>query len=168
MADNYVSGSSEMSLDSFVSDFQEQRSLYWLRKIKAEKMDQLLKNMRPVPAPRSSKQNAVSPPYISPMPTPRHPQSLPSSSAHQPYPVGPLHSIPPSHPDPRRTSNPAHSMPPYPQRSPQMPVPPAQGHPFPAAAFSSYPSGGVTQGYPPPQQRPPHPHPYGSYPANAY
>lgn len=162
MADQYVSGSSDMNCDAFVSEFQKQRMLYWLRKVKAEKMDQLIKNFRPVAAPRSprpSRQN-VDPPYLSPMPqaTPAL-HSLPVSTPQAPYPHNPhpAQSIPPHH-DPRRMSNPAQSMPPYPQHLPQMPVP--QGHPFPAAAFT---------GYPPPQRPARSPYPYGtSYPANAY
>lgn len=129
-------------------------------------MEQLLKNMRPVAAPRSPRpeKQHVTPPYVTPMPN-SQPQSLPVPT---PYHSGPqIHSISPQ-PDPRRMSNPTHSMPPYhPQHTPGMPIPPP-GHPFPAAAFSSYPTRG-TSGYPPPQtQRPPYPHPYGSYPANAY
>ena len=159
MADKYVAGLSEMSMDSFVTDFQEKRTLYWLRKVKAEKMEELLKNMRPVAAPRSPRTSRQpNPPYVAAMPggpRPNPAQSLPPPH-HMPYP-----------PDPRRPSNPGVSMPPYHQGGPQMPMP--QGHPFPAAAFSSYYRPPAAQ--PPYQPRggtPPRPAPYGRYPASSY
>ena len=165
MADRYVAGLSEMSCDRFVAGFHEQRTLYWLRKVKAEKMEELLKNMRPVAAPRSPRpsQPPTNPPYVAPMPgVPQASHSLPTASipAHYPHPT---HSVPPRH----RVSNPAQSMPPYHPSMPQMPMPqpqgPHQGHPFPAAAFTGYQP---PSGYPP---RPPaQPAPYGGYPANAY
>lgn len=171
MADRYVSGSSDMNYDAFVSEFQAQRMLYWLRKVKAEKMEQLLKNMRPVAAPRSPRPGhpSVNPPYLAPMTgNSIHPNtsshSLPVSThqppypPHNPHPSHSMHPMPAQH-DPRRMSNPAQSMPPYPQHVSQMPAP--QGHPFPAAAFTGYP--GVTPGYPPPQQPTRPTQPYGIY-----
>jgi hypothetical protein len=170
MADRYVAGLSEMNCDAFVADFQEQRTLYWLRKVKAEKMEELLKNMRPTAAPRSPRPaiSPATPPYIAPMPgIPQPSRSFPTASIPTPYPH-PGHSVPPRH----RGSNPAQSMPPYHPRMPQMSMPqpqpqgPPQGHPFPAAAFTGYQPPGVPTGYPP--RPPPHPAPYSSYPANAY
>ena len=155
LADSYISGSSQISADEFVTQFQEKRMLYWLRKVRAEKMEELLKNIRPVPTPRSprpsSAKPAIPPPYIAPMPA----HSLPVSAAHHhpPYPHGPM--------QPHMT-RPNQSMAPYPHQVPQMPMP--GGHPFPHAAFAGY-SGQVPPRYPTPQQ---HPHPYSSYPTNAY
>ena len=166
-----------MSCDTFLADFQEQRTLYWLRKVKAEKMEELLKKNRPVPSPRSPRtpRQPVIPPYIAPMPGTHHAQSLPTSSLQTPYPPGPPVMSNPSRsipPDSRRMSNPAQSMPPYHPRLPQMPMPqppgPPQGHPFPAAAFSGYhphPPGMPTP-YPPGGAA--HHTPYGGYPASTY
>lgn len=175
MADRYVAGSSDLDCDVFVADYQKKRTLYWLRKVKAEKMEELVKNMRPVAAPRSPRHSRehITPPYVAPMPG----HSLPPTVHQTPYPPGPnpAHSIPPgprkmsapvySTPpapghsihvphDPRRMSNPTHSMPPYPRVAMPHPHQPPANHPFPAAAFANY--------------RPPYPQPYGSYPSNAY
>lgn len=182
MADGFVAGLSELRCDAFVADFQEKRMLYWLRKVKAEKMEELVKNIRPVAAPRSSQnpREHITPPYVAPLSGAA--QSLPTTVNQTPYPPGPnpvhsiadprrmstpVYSIPPGHSahappgphapsGPRRASNPAHSMPPYHARMPHPQGPPAN-HPFPAAAFTNY--------QPP---YPPRPSPYGSYAYPAY
>ncbi|CAI8027198.1 Vacuolar protein sorting-associated protein 37A [Geodia barretti] len=158
LADSYVSGSSDISADDFVAQYQEKRTLYWLRKVQAEKMEELLKNMRPVPAPRRSSNNrpSIPAPYVSPMPRPS--TSLPVSTPHHPpY----LHGPAPPPGVYSQMQNPAQSIQPYHQAQ-RMPIPqpgvPPHGHPFnPAAPFARYPV---------PLQRPVTP--YGSYYANRY
>ena len=139
-----MSGSSDISADNFVAQFQEKRTLYWLRKVRAEKMDECLKNIRPVPAPRSSRPTpSIPPPYVAPLPRPAH--SLPVFAPHQP------HGPPATSPVYSHMPHPAQSVQPY-HQAPRMPMPgiPPQGHPFnPAAPFASY-SGQM----PVPQQRP--------------
>lgn len=105
--------------------FLKERTLYWLRKVKLEKMKELLQNYRPVPAPRTSHSTPTS-----------------TSSAAPPYPAdnpGPMHSLPPQHQSPGYpvAPNPAVSLPPYQQHRP-MPAPARNPHPFPAAAFTPY------------------------------
>lgn len=157
LADSYVSGTSDISSDDFVTQYQEKRTLYWLRKVRAEKMEELLKNIQPVAAPRSPRPRASVPaPYVAPMS-----HSLPVSTHHHPsYPQGPA---PPGY---SHVPNPAQSIHPYHHQAPtRMPMPqpgvPPQGHPFnPAASYARYPG---QMPYPP---RPVPP--YGSYHANRY
>ena len=134
LADTFIAGTSDLNMEKFAVEVHEQRVLYWLRKVKAEKMEGLLKSRRPTPVTRSPQPSRaqVNPPYLSPMPNS--------------HPPPPTHSLPPtshavSYPhDPRRPSDPGQSMPPYYQAAPRMPMPsmaPTR-HPFPAAAFSYY------------------------------
>ena len=192
MADRYVSGLTDMNSDAFVSEFQGQRTLYWLRKVKAEKMEQLLKNIRPVAAPRSPRPShpSANPPYLAPMQgnalhTSTSSHSLPASSYHQPpYPPNPhpgnsVYSMAPQ-PDTRRMSNPhpghsVYSMVPQPDTrrmsNPAQPMPPypQQAQRMPIPQGHPFPPAaftgypGVTQGYPPPRQPARPPQPYGIY-----
>ena len=137
MASDFVAGKSSLSLEEFQEEFVAQRKLFWLRKVKTEKMKELLLNYRPTPSPRNihksssenqmTSSNAQPPPYPSPL------QSLPVQHAHSST----------GYPD----SSPS-SLPPYPPRS-SMPVPsrPTANQPFPAAAYTPYNSV--------PPQRPP-------------
>ena len=147
-----------MSLEDWAEEFKKQRVLYWLRKVKTEKMEELLKKKQPKPAPRSPRANkpteSIHPPYLAPLST-SPAQSLPvSANLHPPYPA------------PRRISEPGQSLPQY--QMPQ-PMPPSSMHPFPAAAFTSYhpqPSNPPYPGRP----QPPRPSPYGGhrFPYNSY
>ena len=129
---NFIAGKSELPLQEFHAEFIKQRSQYLLRKVKAEKLDELLKNRIPVPAPRTRTHKNPSNPV----------QSLPT-----PYP-----------PDSRRMPDPAASLQPY-SASPRgssggMPVPhfPPPGHPFTPgyAAYSPQNMAGSYQNRPPP------------------
>ncbi len=53
-AADFIGGKSSLSLEEFSEEFVKQRTLFWLRKVKAEKMKELLANYRPTPMPRSS------------------------------------------------------------------------------------------------------------------
>lgn len=142
---DYVAGKTELTLEAFQEEFLKLRTEYWLRKVKAEKMDELLKNRIPMPAPRS--------PRIHHVPPPSDPaRSLPTSA---PYPA-----------DARRMPDPSASLPPYSSTSPTgrgMPLPrlPPPGHPFTPNYASPYHQGPVGS-YP---NRPP---PAPGYPYNQH
>lgn len=128
LGDSYLSGKSEMSVSEFSEEFLKLRTQYWLRKVKAEKMEDLLKNRQPKAAPRQPKVGGPPPrppaPYRAPFQPSNPMQSLPV--------VGPPHYPPES----RRVSDPAPA--PYPPGPSSMPQPHPTGHPFPAAAFTPY------------------------------
>ena len=132
LADKYLSGK---PVDDFVEEFMRLRSQYWLRKVKAEKMDELIRSQHPSPRsrPKRPPNPVIRPPYVSPMPVPHPAHSLPPSQARSPG------------------RSPAQSLPPYAHQP--MPQPPVN-HPFPAAAFTPYQP-------PRPPQQPAHP---GYYP----
>lgn len=146
MAADFVAGKSDLPVDSFKDKFLELRQKYWMRKVKAEKLEELLKNQRPTPHPRVPRTQPQ--PQVQ-MQNPA--QSLPSHMQHQPAPY-PVDSRRPSEPVPTM-SIPA----PYAART-NVPLaqPPPPGHPF-SSVPPSYP------GYPPrPPQRPPvHSYQYG-------
>lgn len=118
MAD-FVGGKSSLNLEEFSEEFVKQRTLYWLRKVKAEKMKELIANYRPTPLPRTTAPAT----------------SVPNSTSY----TSPLHSLPPHH-DSGHLPDPTVSLPPYPNqvRMPQPQVP--SGGPFPSAAYTPYPS----------------------------
>ena len=103
MAADFVGGKSPLSVEEFTESFIKQRTLYWLRKVKSEKMKELI---RPVPVPRTVHKHT--PTTTSPIPT--------SYST-------PLQSLPPQHSQPpSRRPEPSSSLPPYPPQ-PRMPMP---------------------------------------------
>ena len=161
MASDFVAGKSDLSMDDFKDKFLEMRGTYWMRKVKSEKLDELLKNQRPTPAPRTLRTQPQ--PQVSTSPA----QSLPPHMAGQaPY-----------HVEPRRPSEPmpTASMPPRAapyavQPNVSMPHPPPPGHPFssipsyPQQAAAGYPQTGYPQtGYPARPPMRPAPPPYASY-----
>ena len=165
MASGFVSGKTSYSVEDFIEKLLEQRTEYWLRKVKLEKFDELSKNRTPRPTPRTRGAHRSEPSQV---PTPYPPASQPMPM--QSLPVGrPVPNYPQS---PRRASDTplATSLPPAPyppgnvSRPPQHPMP---GHPFPAAAFSRpyYPA------QPPPLRPsypPPRPAPYTQYSQHRY
>lgn len=137
LASDFVGGKSSLSLEQFQDEYLKQRTLYWLRKVKVEKMKELLQNYRPTAAPRTVHSTTAS---TSQPPAPQGASNFTS----------PLHSLPAQqqHPPPQGSSpgyppNPSSSLPPYPQHS-HMPNP----NPFPAAAYTPYPRPTITK--PPP------------------
>ena len=141
MASDFIAGKSDLSADDFKENFLELRQTYWMRKVKQEKIEELLKNQRPTPAPRAVRT--------------------------QPHPVDPAHSVPthlhPPYPmDARRPSDPVPGSsvpPPYSTHAAvSMPRPPPPGHPF-SSIQPSYPGS-----YPSRQpMRPPGQSSYASY-----
>lgn len=107
LAADFVGGKSSLALEEFQEKFIELRTLYWLRKVKTEKMKELVANIRPTPAPRTFHNTTG---FLPPL------QSLPAQS----------------NPSPGYSQEPASSLPPYPSQS-TMPVP---NNPFPAAAYT--------------------------------
>lgn len=123
---DFINGKSSMSLEEFEEEFVKQRTLFWLRKVKSEKMKELLLNYKPTPAPRTihnctsdSSMTSNTPPY-------------PNSSSPS------LHSLPPQS-RAQSLPDPAASLPPYPNQPGSMPSPDRSSLPFPAAAYTSYP-----------------------------
>lgn len=114
-----------MSVSEFSEEFLKLRTQYWLRKVKAEKMEDLLKNRQPKAAPRQPRVGGPPAPYRAPFQSSNPMHSLPV--------VGPPHYPP----DSRRVSDPPAPAP-YPPGPSSMPQPHPTGHPFPAAAFTPY------------------------------
>ena len=145
MASDFVSGKSDLSSDDFKDQFLELRQAYWMRKIKNEKLDELLKNQRPTPAPRGPR-TPITAAQPHPLP-PQHPaQSLPPHLQSQA--LYPVESRRPSEPSPMSSIPPPYAA----QSNVSMPRPPPPGHPF-----SSMPPGYQPAGYPitrPPPLRP--------------
>ncbi|XP_018524708.1 VPS37B subunit of ESCRT-I a [Lates calcarifer] len=151
MADSFLDG--DMTLDSFIDAYQSKRKLAHLRRVKIEKLQEMvLKGQRlpqvSVPTSRSQDVSAAGSLLTegsnssSPVPQPRR----------KPPP-------PPSQPAPILNPNPAPTAAPQPpvfySASPYPPIPPRTGQPFPNVS-SGYPSHFLSQ-YPPalPQRPPP-------------
>ncbi|XP_040898283.1 VPS37B subunit of ESCRT-I a [Toxotes jaculatrix] len=151
MADSFLDG--DMTLDSFIDAYQSKRKLAHLRRVKIEKLQEMvLKGQRlpqaSVPTSRSQDVSAAASLLTeasnssSPVPQPRRKPPPPPS---QPAPI--------LNPNPSQTAAPQppvfHSASPYP------PIPPRTGQPFPSVS-SGYPSHFLSQ-YPPalPQRPPP-------------
>ena len=139
MAADFVAGKSDLSADDFKENFLSLRQTYWTRKVKSEKLEELLKNKRPQALPRVPR-TQLQPPV-----QPQNPaQSLPAHMQHQPAPY-PVELRRPSEPTPTMSMPAPYAV----QPNVSMPHPPSPGHPF-----SSVPAG--YPGYPmrPPQQPP--------------
>ncbi|XP_071338061.1 VPS37B subunit of ESCRT-I a [Trachinotus anak] len=151
MADSFLDG--DMTLDSFIDAYQSKRKLAHLRRVKIEKLQEMvLKGQRlpqaSVPTSRSQDVSAAASLLTeasnssSPVPQPRR----------KPPP-------PPSQPVPVLNPNPAPTAAPQPpvfySATPYPPIPPRTGQPFPNVS-SGYPSHFLSQ-YPPalPQRPPP-------------
>ncbi|KAJ0067704.1 hypothetical protein NL108_010006 [Boleophthalmus pectinirostris] len=126
MADCFLDG--DMTLDSFIDSYQSQRKLAHLRRVKIEKLQEMvLKGQRlpqaPVPAPRSQQDIPFQPS------TPQIPEDANNSSPlalarRKPPP-------PPSQPAPVLTQPQQPSVFHTPSPSPYPPIPPRTGQPFP-------------------------------------
>lgn len=151
MASDFIAGKSEFSADEFKDRFFELRQTYWMRKVKTDKFEELLKNQRPTPAPRVPRTQPPQPNVQDQNPA----QSLPAHMQHHaPYPA-----------ESRRTSEPISSMPPPYSVGSSMPMPrlPPPGHPFSSIPPSYGHQPGPSAGYPArPPPRPGH-GPYASY-----
>ena len=194
LASTILAGGSELRPDEFISQFRSKRTTYWLRKIKVEKMDRLIKERPAHPSPSAS-----IPPYptvglsgpVMPHPFPTSssaqgaravpPKPAPYSVTHSvppasyPSPVRPTHSFPPSYVHGRNPGpSPVQSIPPpsYP-RSPGMPMPQPSPprpsmHRYPPPTASLYGRSPQQYGAPPPAMGRPmypmQPYPYGHRP----
>ncbi|XP_008333400.1 vacuolar protein sorting-associated protein 37B-like [Cynoglossus semilaevis] len=151
IADSFLDG--DMTLDAFIDTYQSQRKLAHLRRVKIEKLQEMVLKVQTLPqvsVPTSRSQDVSASASLldnssngsSPVPQPRRkPQPPPS----QPAPI--LNS------DPSSTTAPQPSV--FYTVSPYPPIPPRTGQPFPGVS-SGYPSHCMPQ-YPPsvPQRPPP-------------
>ncbi len=142
MTEQFLDRNTEMDLDNFVKTFMDSRITYWKRKVKTDKMEEIIKRapvnvmpmnstMPPYP-PHSSTEQSFPPGYhyppsnhpvhsitpARPAPYPHDPgtrRSLPTQSLYyqQPNPTQSLYSMPPSYP-PQDTPG---QQPPYPTQS---------------------------------------------------
>ncbi|KAK5608696.1 hypothetical protein CRENBAI_021660 [Crenichthys baileyi] len=148
MADSFLDG--DMTLDAFIDSYQNKRKLAHLRRVKIEKLQEMVQKGQHLPqatAPSSRHQDV---PAVSSLLT----DSNNSSPVAQPRRKPPA---PPSQPPPVLTPAPtASSQPPFfCQPSQYPPIPPRTGQPFPGVS-SGYPTHYLSQ-YPPalPQRPPP-------------
>ncbi|XP_047238377.1 VPS37B subunit of ESCRT-I a [Girardinichthys multiradiatus] len=148
MADSFLDG--DMTLDAFIDSYQNKRKLAHLRRVKIEKLQEMVQKGQHLPqatVPSSRHQDV---PAVSSLLT----DSNNSSPVAQPRRKPPA---PPSQPPPVLTPAPtASSQPPFfCQPSQYPPIPPRTGQPFPSVS-SGYPSHYLSQ-YPPalPQRPPP-------------
>lgn len=114
LASDFVGGKLSLSLEEFQEKFFKDRTLYWLRRVKSEKMKELLAGYRPTPSPRTLR-------------------STPSSGKSP----APMQSLPPQPTPGYPTSQSTASLPPYPSNNVSMPTP--NPGPFPAAAYARGP-----------------------------
>ncbi|KAM9392495.1 VPS37B subunit of ESCRT-I a [Pholidichthys leucotaenia] len=149
MADSFLDG--DMTLDSFIDAYQSKRKLAHLRRVKIEKMQEMVLQGQRLPqasVPPSRSQDIKAAASLlsdgssngsSPVPQPRRKPPAPPS---QPAPI--------LNPTPAAEPQPPVSFCPYP------PIPPRTGQPFPNVPTGSYPGYYLPQ-YPPalPQRPPP-------------
>ncbi|KAM9811083.1 VPS37B subunit of ESCRT-I a [Neosynchiropus ocellatus] len=140
MADSFLDG--DMTLDSFIDSYQSKRKLAHLRRVKIEKLQEMV--MKGQRLPQTSRSQDVS---AAAMPSSSHlTDGTSSSPLAQPRRKPPA---PPSQPPPVLNSAPTATPPPavFYSASPYPPIPPRTGQPFPNVA-SGYPSHFLSQ-YPP-------------------
>lgn len=146
MADSFLDG--EMTLDNFIDVYQSNRKLAHLRRVKIEKLQEVVLKGQPLP------QASVSTSRSQDVSAAARAESGSSSS-----PIAQARRKPPPPPSqPVPALNPAASATPQPAlfyASPYPPIPPRTGQPFPSGS-SGYPSHYLSQ-YPPalPQRPPP-------------
>lgn len=147
MADSFLDG--DMTLDMFIDSYQSKRKLAHLRRVKIEKLQEMvLKGQRlpqaPPPTSRSQDVSAAARPST----------SLLNDGSNSPSPVAQPRRKPPpppSQPPPTLIPTPAQTTAPQPpvfySASPYPPIPPRTGQPF-AGVTSPYPTHFLSQ-YPP-------------------
>ncbi|MEQ2285493.1 hypothetical protein AMECASPLE_032429 [Ameca splendens] len=148
MADSFLDG--DMTLDAFIDSYQNKRKLAHLRRVKIEKLQEMVQKGQHLPQATVLSSRHQDVPAVSSLLT----DSNNSSPVAQPRRKPPA---PPSQPPPVLTPAPtASSQPPFfCQPSQYPPIPPRTGQPFPSVS-SGYPSHYLSQ-YPPalPQRPPP-------------
>lgn len=147
MADSFLDG--EVTLDSFIDSYQSDRKLAHLRRVKIEKLQEMVLQGQRLPqasvsASRSQDVVAAAVPRLPPSSS-SDPASSPSPMA-QPRrkpPAPPMQPAPPLTPPASATPAPASAT----FYSPYPPIPPRTGQPFPSVT-AGYPSPYLSQ-YPP-------------------
>ncbi|XP_068594595.1 VPS37B subunit of ESCRT-I a [Brachionichthys hirsutus] len=142
MADSFLDG--EVALDAFVDAYQSNRKLAHLRRVKIEKLQEMVmqgQRLPQVPIPTSRSQDVSE----------ASSNSSPVAQPRRKPPPPPSEPAPLLHPAPSAASQP----PVFYSASPYPPIPPRTGQPFPGVS-SGYPSHFLSQ-YPPalPQRPPP-------------
>ncbi|KAM4746290.1 VPS37B subunit of ESCRT-I a [Anableps anableps] len=150
MADSFLDG--DMTLDAFIDSYQSKRKLAHLRRVKIEKLQEMVQKGHHLPLATVPSSRPQDVPAVSSLLTDSN--SSNSSPVAQPRRKPPA---PPSQPPPVLNPTPsATSQPPFfSQPSQYPPIPPRTGQPFPNIS-SGYPSHYLSQ-YPPalPQRPPP-------------
>ncbi|XP_059192418.1 VPS37B subunit of ESCRT-I a [Centropristis striata] len=147
MADSFLDG--DMTLDSFIDAYQSNRKLAHLRRVKIEKLQEMVLNgqrlpQASVPNSRSQDVSAAARPSSSSILSEAGNSSSPLAQPRRKPP------LPPSQPAPNLTPGPTSSAPQAPvfyAASPYPPIPPRTGQPYPNVS-SGYPSHFLSQ-YPP-------------------
>ncbi|XP_078106495.1 VPS37B subunit of ESCRT-I a [Sander vitreus] len=154
MADSFLDG--DMTLDSFIDAYQSNRKLAHLRRVKIEKLQEMVLNGQrlpqvSVPTSRSQDVSAAARPSSSSLLNDVGSSSSPVAQPRRKPPLPPSQPAPILNPSPTAVPQPSvfYSASPYP------PIPPRTGQPFPNVS-SGYPTHLLSQ-YPPalPQRPPP-------------
>ncbi|XP_033935189.1 VPS37B subunit of ESCRT-I a [Pseudochaenichthys georgianus] len=133
MADCFLDG--DMPLDSFIDSYQSNRKLAHLRRVKIEKLQEMVMNGHRLPTVPNSRSQDV----------PSSVASLINGSSGSSPTAQPRRKNPPSQPAPILNQYPAAELPAV--YSPYPPIPPRTGQPFPNVS-SGYPAHFMSQ-YPP-------------------
>uniref|UniRef100_A0A8C9XN84 VPS37B subunit of ESCRT-I b n=1 Tax=Sander lucioperca TaxID=283035 RepID=A0A8C9XN84_SANLU len=154
MADSFLDG--DMTLDSFIDAYQSNRKLAHLRRVKIEKLQEMVLNGQRLPqasvsTSRSQDVSAAARPSSSSLLNDAGSSSSPVAQPRRKPPLPPSQPAPILNPSPTAAPQPSvfYSASPYP------PIPPRTGHSFPNVS-SGYPTHLLSQ-YPPalPQRPPP-------------
>ncbi|XP_078390068.1 vacuolar protein sorting-associated protein 37B-like [Cetorhinus maximus] len=159
LAEKFLEG--RFALEEFLEQYNEQRKLAHLRRVRVEKLQEILSRPLAVPAPPEEPKPSPSLPLRPPPPVPRPPAARPQPLPYDPNPS--MAGVPQQVMPPYAAAAPPHF---YPQPGqPQYPPYPMQGHfpvarpPYPAYPMPAYSYG--PSGHPPlpprPGYRPPQP-----------
>lgn len=145
MADSFLDG--EVTLDSFIDSYQSDRKLAHLRRVKIEKLQEMVLQGQRLPQASVSASRSQDVAVAARAPPSSDPASSPSPMAlpRRKPPVPPSQPAPTLTPPASATPPPASAATTY--FSPYPPIPPRTGQPFPSVA-TGYPSPYLSQ-YPP-------------------